>query len=135
MCQGEYVPKSQSQKWCSKKCRTEFNFNVQSDIADPLVKANGVDLSTGTTGAVAELMVSADLMRHGWNVFRALSPHCFCDLVASKDGKIRYVEVRTAMRYLSGKLSFPTKIHRDATEYGLWVRNTGEIIYIPVPEA
>ena len=63
-------------------------------------------LSTGTAGAVGELVVSVDLMRRGFEVFRAVSPACSCDLLASKNGKLWRVEVRTAYRNeLTGRVT------------------------------
>ena len=54
-----------------------------------------LDLSTGTAGALGELIVSAELFKLGYNVFRALSPACPYDLIA-EFGRVLYrVEVRT----------------------------------------
>jgi len=42
------------------------------------------DLLPSTVGAMAELCVAADLLRHGFEVFRAVSPHSTCDLAVLK---------------------------------------------------
>lgn len=57
------------------------------------------NISTGTVGALTELYISADLLSKGYEVFRALSPHCGADLVIYKNGKIQRVECRTAYRH------------------------------------
>jgi hypothetical protein len=44
---------------------------------------NVLDLSRGTTGAVYELEVAADLMRKGFEVYRNLSPNGAADLVVT----------------------------------------------------
>ncbi len=62
--------------------------------------------SCSTIGAISELVVSADLMAHGYAVFRALSPACSCDLVVVAAGKSCRVEVRTGRRKSNGSISF-----------------------------
>jgi hypothetical protein len=51
--------------------------------------------SSGTTGAASELIVCAELMRLGFNVFRCESPHAPFDLIAYRDGRFLRVEVKT----------------------------------------
>lgn len=43
-------------------------------------------------------MVAADLLAKGYEVFRAVSPSCSCDLAILRDGKLTRVEVRTGYR-------------------------------------
>lgn len=56
----------------------------------------------GVKGAIAELAVAADLLKRGYEVFRAQSSTCSCDLIAmidSEDGtefEMLRIEVRTA---------------------------------------
>jgi Holliday junction resolvase-like predicted endonuclease len=52
-------------------------------------------LSRGNTGAVSELVVCADLLKKGYEVFRSVSPSSSCDLIVLKDGKTLTIEVRT----------------------------------------
>jgi hypothetical protein len=70
--------------------------------------------SSGTVGAINELRVSVDLLCKGYAVFRALSPHCPCDLVLLLDHRVFRVEVTTGHRTSNGKLMIPRK---DATRY------------------
>lgn len=79
-------------------------------------------------GATSELLAAADLLRQGYEVFRALSPSASCDLIAMKAGTTYRVQVRTGQRYA------PTgKLHCSrAGAYDLLVvvdLKTGELIY------
>lgn len=51
---------------------------------------------TGPIGAASELIVCADLLRRGWDVFRSVSPTCYCDIIATKGPNTLEIEVRTA---------------------------------------
>ncbi len=70
----------------------------------------------GTVGAVTEMAVAIDLMRGGWAVFRALSPSCHCDLIASKRGELVKVEVRTGYCSVSGNLTYPFSSKKDVKD-------------------
>jgi hypothetical protein len=50
---------------------------------------------TSTIGSAAEMLVAADLLSRGIEVFRALNMHCSCDLVAHRFGRLVKVEVKT----------------------------------------
>lgn len=54
------------------------------------------------TGAAGELLVAADLMLKGYDVFRALAPNAGVDLIAVKDGEFVQVEVRNGTRHAPG---------------------------------
>ena len=61
-------------------------------------------ISTGTKGTISELRIAVDLLQKGYEVFRALSPSCSCDLAILKDGKLLRIESRTGFYYkTSGK--------------------------------
>lgn len=66
-------------------------------------------LPTGTVGAIQELRVSIDLMANGYEVFRAISPSCSCDLLALKNGKMFDVEVRTGYERKNGWVGCPNQ--------------------------
>ncbi len=81
---------------------------------------------------MSELLVSVDLMKKGYSVFRSISPACFCDLIAIKEGEIMKVEVRTGYTSpVSGKQTFPRITKGNITHYAVWDRNTEQINYIP----
>lgn len=64
----------------------------------------------GNRGATAELIASVDLLRRGFDVFRAISPSCPCDLVAMRGSLCLRVEVRSGhMNPATGVLSIPMR--------------------------
>ena len=83
-----------NQLYCSQKCLNE-NFGI---------KRNWEGISTGTVGAIQELRVSVDLLSKGYEVFRALSPSCSCDLLVKKNNKFFSIEVRTAYQNKAGRI-------------------------------
>lgn len=79
---NSYIPWARTRKGlstCSNKCDGE---NI---------------VSPATVGAIAEFLVSVDLMKRGYDVYKALSPAASCDLViVSRDFKKVYrVEVKS----------------------------------------
>jgi hypothetical protein len=54
------------------------------------------NLSSSNTGAVSELIVCADLLKKGYEVFRSVSATCSCDVIALRDGICTRIEVRSA---------------------------------------
>jgi len=85
-------------KFCSPKC------------SDAYWKGKYLELNpfkgktSATTGAISELRACVDLLAKGYDVFRALSPNCPCDLAVLKDNKLLRIEVRTGHVSTSGKL-------------------------------
>jgi PD-(D/E)XK endonuclease len=71
--------------YCSPECRPSFYTSLRRTTG----------LSPGKVGAISELIVCADLIRRGFEVFRSVSQDCSSDLVVLKDGKIERVEVKT----------------------------------------
>ena len=78
-------------KSCSYVCTVAFH---KSPKLSPRHGRPRSGLSTPTVGALAELMVAVDLMRRGYEVFRALSPSASCDLAILGTSGLRRVEVR-----------------------------------------
>jgi hypothetical protein len=95
----------------------------------------GSGLPSGTTGAISELLVSSDLLRRGYAVFRALSPSCSCDLAILKGGRLFRVEVRTAYRHQKTRRLFYPKVDPEKSDIAALVVGGTEIIYIPELEA
>ncbi|MGH3427951.1 MAG: group I intron-associated PD-(D/E)XK endonuclease [Mycobacteriales bacterium] len=93
-----------NRRYCSAGCRDK----------NPECLRYGRRLTSATTGAIHELEVSCDLLKKGYEVFRALSPSCSCDLAILKDGRLLRIEVRTGHLLKSGKLSYA----RDRTDEG-----------------
>jgi hypothetical protein len=86
---------------------------------------------TATVGAVNELRVSADLLLKGYNVFRALSPSCPCDLLILKNGSTLRVEVTTANYAASGRIIHNKQGDTHKFDVLAIVKRQGEIIYVP----
>ena len=62
------------------------------------------ELSTGTKGAISELRVASHLMGLGFQVFKNLSMHGSCDLVAiSRRGRVIKVQVKSTLSINSFK--------------------------------
>lgn len=59
-------------------------------------------ISPSTVGTISELKVAADLLKHGFAVFKAVSPNCYCDLYVTKRRKRYRVEVKTGYRTKKG---------------------------------
>lgn len=91
-------------QYCSDECRKVRARQIYKDSG--VYCPTGLD--NGTAGAVSELRAAADLLSRGYEVFRALSPTCSCDLIAFKNSRIIRVEVRTGHYHLgdSGKPLF-----------------------------
>ena len=113
-------------KYCSNICRKDAEYKARCPTYEPS------KVSSGVIGAMHELLVSADLMRRGYEVFRALSPACSCDLVILKEGRLLRVEVRTAQKSISGKLSW-TNSKKDIGRSDMLalVVEGRDIVYLP----
>ena len=109
-------------KTCSEECRKERYRKRFGRYAD-------TSISSGTVGAISEIMISADLMKKGYAVFRALSPACFCDVIAIKDKKILRVEIRTGYMAKNGKIFFPRNTHGEIDIFGIYERALNECSY------
>lgn len=67
-----------------------------------------IKLSPSKTGSINELFVCVELLRQGWDVFRAQSAACPADLIImDKNGKTYAVEVTTGYNCKLGKVSYP----------------------------
>lgn len=86
-------------KHCSPKCaqvstlKKVHSYNPQG--------WNGIypkgTISTGTSGAIGELVVCGKLLAFGYEVFRAVSPATSCDLLVLKNGRTCSIEVRRGL--------------------------------------
>lgn len=67
-------------------------------------------IPTGSVGAIAEMLVSADLLGRGYHVFRSVSPCCPCDLIAMRAGEPPLmIEVKTGYANAGGVRCSPTR--------------------------
>ena len=95
-------------KFCSNRCSQLFQH------AKYKILNEYTGLPTGTVGAMNELKVSIDLLRKGYEVFRALSPACSCDLAILKKNKLLRIEVKTGFFTPNKKINFPKNIKADS---------------------
>lgn len=91
------LPEDRNRKriYCSRRCKNLATRDLYNrlNLRDPLCGT----LVSATRGAIGELRVSVDLMVRGYEVFRALSPACSCDIAVLKDGKLLRIECRTGV--------------------------------------
>lgn len=106
-CHVAFKTHISSKVYCSPRCVNNY-YKKRSREAN-----NFINLSRGTIGALAELMACVDLMRNGYEVFRAMSPSSDCDVIAIKDGITHKIEVRSANYFISKtgdkKMHYPKK--------------------------
>ena len=86
-------------KFCSRQC-----CNVYTNKKIQKLNSRNTNIPTSTVGAISELRVAVDLLDKGYEVFRALSSSCSCDLAVLKNGKLLRIEVRTAYLMPSGNI-------------------------------
>ncbi|SRR6266481_7253395 len=124
VCDKQFESKWQRTKTCSLECHRTRIRKIEGRFADEYIP-------NGSVGALAELVVSADLLSKGFSVFRALSPSCFCDLIAVKGNKSLKIEVRTGyLHSITKRLNFPTKTNEQTDCFAVFERNSKEIFYL-----
>lgn len=117
-------------RFCSKECQ---QFNSKRRMAEANNRPiEPVSTNHTITGSVSELVVSVDLMRKGYHVFRSMSPHSPCDLVVMKSGVVQRIEVRTGTVNLDGTYTYP-KHELEKHQYDVLavVIRGNEVIYTP----
>lgn len=110
---GDFFYPKLYQRFCSDTCKdnkpddppTQTVIRRKGPAKPSLATCAG--LSIGTTGAIGELRVSVDLLIKGYEVFRAVSHSCSCDLIAIKQSRALRIEVRTTSYRKDGTPHFP----------------------------
>ena len=82
-CGKEFSYYIAAQKYCNVNCRKKPN------------QAQYPGINRTNAGAVSELLVCADLLKKGFEVFRSVSPVASCDLIVKKNNIIYDVEVKS----------------------------------------
>lgn len=94
-------------------------------------------LVASTRGAANELVVAVDLMRRGYDVYRAVSPALACDLVVMRGALAMRVEVRSTSRDVrgTGRVKIPI-LPRDKGRFDVaaLVEPNGTIHYRGLPD-
>lgn len=86
ICQtcGIKIPNaSYSKKYCGRQC---------------------IPLWSKAAGSISELRTAVDLMKRGYEVFRAVDASASCDLLILKDQKTLRVQVKTSHRLANGRI-------------------------------
>jgi hypothetical protein len=122
-CQREFETSWSVQKYCSKRCRSAHTNELSG-----MVSSRYPGMSTGTVGAISELRVAVDLLTRGYEVFRAVSQSCSCDLIAQKNGVLIRIESRTGYLLKSGKVTY-SKQHFHSDHFAVILPEV--IIYEP----
>lgn len=97
-------------------------------------------------GNIGELSVAADLAKKGYSIFKELGDYSKIDLIAEKDNKLVKVQVKSSSYEDRETILLPLKkrgpngyTHVYSVEevdiFALYIRDTGEIIYIASSEA
>lgn len=112
----------QRKKFCTKECKEKHYRKTHYNHTK-------YGVNNVVVGTIQELIVSVDLLKKGYEVFRSLGSSCSCDLAILKNGKLLRVEVTTG--YIMGKATHhPPK---EAQKYDiLAVVIDGNIIYNPI---
>jgi hypothetical protein len=126
-CSNEFFTGIKKKKYCSKKCRIE---KYNSILACSRFKEKGI--SSGTVGAIGEILVSGELMMKGYEIYRALSPSSGCDILAIKNDKILKIEVRTGYKTIGNKIAyFEKKTKGEQFAVILYEKDNYKIHYFP----
>ena len=125
-CKKEFTPKFRRTRFCSMKCsrRSYYDKNYTPSEYEQ------AHIGRSNVGAANELKVAADLMLRGFDVFRALSPQCSCDLAILRGGKLLRVEVRSGRPAKNRKKPFWAKPKKGKSDLFALVL-PAEIIYVP----
>jgi|GEM_PF-3997791 len=112
-------------KYCSKKCKIKYQSKQMG-----FDKYENENLNNISRGAMNEMIVCADLIRNGFEVFKAIANNS-CDLAILKNKTLYRVEVTSGNIYSkNGKVHIPTKDVNKHDILAVVLRN-GEIIYTP----
>jgi Holliday junction resolvase-like predicted endonuclease len=113
-------------KYCSTACyasRRTGNYH----------KDDHPEMNQRDLGAWSELLASADLMKRGYDVLRAVSQSCPCDIVAFKDDKdLMRIQVRTGSYNPTG-MATAMVAQKDASKFDVLaiVMKDGKVFYEP----
>lgn len=123
------IPEARLRKraiFCTAKCRRE-----QDRANWEAINPGRRSIPTASVGAISELLVGADLLRRGYEVFRALSASCSCDLAILRGGKLTRIEVRTGVAGKNGKVYFSWRQSDNGRHDVLAIVTNGVIDYRP----
>jgi hypothetical protein len=123
-CNKVFRSRENRHVFCTEICRQKSTF---------FSIGNTYNLSTGQLGALSELIATTDLIKKGYEVFRAVSPSASCDLIILKNGKLHRIEVRTGYLKADGAVRYPAteKDIGKSDSYAVVFPTTNTVEYIP----
>jgi PD-(D/E)XK endonuclease len=98
ICKEPFKPIQPHQKYCGWRCRQNHRNDVEIRFSSSMPKKS--------VGAKSELLVCCDLLSKGYEVFRNVSAHGSCDLIAVKKETILRIEVKTGHIRTSGNIGY-----------------------------
>jgi hypothetical protein len=124
-CGCNYETYQAFSRYCGQRCKGKANYKSSGRSVHGDNK-----LPSATVGAMSEIFVSAELMKKGYAVFRALSPSCFCDLIAIKNNQTLRIEARTGYKNTrTNRMCYPKNTHGDITHFAIYERNEGKTYF------
>ena len=111
--------------FCKDECRREFWRKAKLTV-------QGVNRQTVT--AIHEMLATADLLKRGFQVYRAMSPDCECGLVALRAGRCYRVATRSGYMAENGH-GVPTSRPADGTFDILAIATNVGLFYSPPLES
>lgn len=124
-CRKTFLKKGKTwkKKYCSNDC-LKLDTGTQTFFNETKV------LNSSKLGAISEVYVAFDLMKKGYDVYRALSPSSDSDLVAIKKDVVLTVEVKTGKYNSTGGFNYCKKNIKSSITAVVLYRDS-KIIYIP----
>lgn len=128
-CDNKFYTNKNHQVFCEQSCRNIY-YAKQWDI-----DGFRFEIPSGTVGVLSEYLASIDLMKKGYEVYRAMSPASSSDLILKKNNKFISIEVRTGKLKINNekndvKLHYP-KHHMRSDHFAIVIPEKNKIIYIP----
>lgn len=132
---GKFISEQQQRhhaKYCSRDCLAEAQSQRYHKAQKLKYHEDSIPTSAShaTIGVISELRVTMDLLKRGYEVYKALNPSCtYGDLTVLRDHKLLRIEVRTAHRTATGKIYNYMSTKKDYDILALVLPD--EIIYEP----
>lgn len=102
-----------------------------AQVRAPMMATGIIASGTVIAGTIAELLVAADLLTKGWNVYAPLVRNKGHDLIVYCGGKVLTIEVRSAYRSQNGKLVGNRMDRKDKSSHFAFVITGEPIVYEP----
>ncbi len=124
---GGKIPENKARykaRFCSSDCRRKFyRDKYRQNNPQPVI-------STGSMGAVGEMIVASDLLLRGFAVYRAVSQSSPCDLIATRGDAILRVEVTKGIRTMLGCVNWAKHDEKNYDHLAIYFSDL-TILYLP----